>query len=110
MSEHTPGPWNWVVHDHSLASLGPGRDPGLGDPLVLATGPCSGCAERAEPKEWKWGRCQTPSLANARLIAAAPELLEALESMLSEFVGPYEGGFDSVVKARAAIAKATGAA
>lgn len=46
--------------------------------------------------------------ANARLIAAAPELLEALEAM----VAPYEGTSDADVwwlrQARAAIARAKG--
>lgn len=46
--------------------------------------------------------------ANARLIAAAPELLEALEGALKliELVMPIDG--DVTRKARAAIAKATG--
>ena len=39
--------------------------------------------------------------ANARLIAAAPDLLEALEALL-------EGDFNVAEKARAAIAKAKG--
>ncbi|WP_051439464.1 hypothetical protein [Bordetella petrii] len=55
-----------------------------------------------------YGFDHTPREANARLIAAAPELLEALE----EFVHPYssetltEG--ERLEKARAAIAKAKG--
>jgi hypothetical protein len=43
--------------------------------------------------------------ANARLIAAAPELLEALRSMLDD-----DEHTEACFKARAAIAKATGAA
>ncbi len=54
------------------------------------------------------------TLANARLIAAAPELLEALKEMCSYTaeLNPNQGfdGFDdcAVNKARAAIVKATG--
>lgn len=43
------------------------------------------------------------NFANARLLAAAPELLEALEELVSEF-----GVCGLTEKARAAIAKATG--
>ncbi len=47
--------------------------------------------------------------ANARLIAAAPDLLAALEDM-TERMSLYSGGHDDalVTQARAAIAKATG--
>ena len=44
-----------------------------------------------------------PSAADARLIAAAPELLKALEEMMYYDDGGYRGD-----KARAAIAKACG--
>jgi hypothetical protein len=82
--EHTPGPWDWVIHDHSMASLGVLPDPGLGDPLVLAISPCRACAKRAGEagKEWEWGRCHTPSLADARLLSAAPELYAVAQSAL----------------------------
>lgn len=49
--------------------------------------------------------------ANARLIAAAPDLLEALEDMLEDFGLNYMDfdAYDAVTsKAKAAIAKATG--
>ena len=47
--------------------------------------------------------------ANARLIAAAPELLEALQSVLDNCLDS-EGLCTAHAKARAAIAKATGGA
>ena len=47
--------------------------------------------------------------ANARLIAAAPELLEALQSVLENCLDS-EGLCAAHAKARAAIAKATGGA
>lgn len=54
-----------------------------------------------------WGG---PHEANARLIASAPELLEALEVIAS--IAPGEGDVCELIarRARAAIAKATGAA
>lgn len=88
---YTPGPWGWVIHDHSLASLGVLPNPGYGDPLVLAVGPCEECAERGKP-DWLWGRCQTPSEANARLIAAAPQLYEALRDALDMIVDASRDG------------------
>jgi len=49
--------------------------------------------------------------ANARLIAAAPDLLEALEGILGDLGTLREGSplYDYVQKAQAAIAKANGA-
>jgi hypothetical protein len=48
-------------------------------------------------------------LANARLIAAAPELLEALVDVMFRHF-PFDNKSDYAQKARAAIAKATGGA
>ena len=52
--------------------------------------------------------------ANARLIAAAPELLEALEECKEVMADPFAYGetciSDAIAKARAAIAKAKGEA
>lgn len=107
--QHTPGPWAYVVHDHSMASLGVLPDPGMGDPLVCTFSPCQACADRADPKEWRWGRCQTPSEADARLIAAAPDLLEALERTVQRLEGDW-AATKEVGMARAAIAKARGEA
>lgn len=75
----TPGPWGWVIHDHSMASLGVLPDPGLGDPLVMCVSPCGSCQERADPKEWEWGRCHTPSETDAAYIAlCSPDNIGAL--------------------------------
>lgn len=58
---------------------------------------------------------QCKSMEDARLIAAAPDLLEALEALLSHTadLDPMQGyrpeeDFSAVKQARAAIAKATG--
>ena len=95
MSAHTPGPWfvdGLIVTARQKGSIG------------FAYGP-------AMPENSAVGRA---SLANARLIAAAPELLAALQSLLSDWdavCGSH--GWDKnhlcgPVDARAAIAKATG--
>ena len=52
-------------------------------------------------------------LANARLIAAAPDLLEALRCVVNDWVAPdglpfEDGEMPALDSARAAIAKATG--
>ena len=90
MSKHTPGPWivssqhnDWhdkmdgvIVRSCNDAEIWPAGDQKLGD-----------------------------EMADMRLIAAAPELLEALSGLLLFPSNPRENH-----KARAAIAKATGAA
>lgn len=45
-----------------------------------------------------------------QLIAAAPDLLDALVQFVDEFEGCYADGEPAMIKARAAIAKATGGA
>ena len=58
-------------------------------------------------------RDEEQAKANARLIAAAPELLEALEEVLPDGVTIRDDTFDAegwLAKARAAIAKVRGAA
>lgn len=92
MSGHTPGPW-FV----SGPFIGPRLSPDSG--ILLKAARISGDETDAE------------CIANARLIAAAPELLVALEGLLGAteeigyvHYGPYRAA------ARAAIAKARGAA
>lgn len=84
MSKHTPGPWR-VVQDPTNLSLQV-----YGQTLALFE-----CWRRSD---------EQTELANARLIAAAPDLLEALEFVIRGVPDTWEG----VQKARAAIAKATG--
>lgn len=84
MSKHTPGPWR-VVEDRVPASL----------EVYAGKTAIAECWRRADA---------LTELANARLIAAAPDLLEALEFVIRGVPDTWEG----VQKARAAIAKATG--
>ncbi|MEI6474581.1 MAG: hypothetical protein WCO75_04240 [Planctomycetota bacterium] len=81
---HTPGPWKLVAGNHIQSEWGQiGRT---------------------------WMMCNGDSVANAHLIAAAPELLEALKSLVDLEDG-HVGVFtlDEIMDAaRAAIAKAEG--
>lgn len=93
MSAHTPGPW----HDVGFGWISAGDDvePERGSTIA----------------RYDW---ETPSgIANARLIAAAPDLLEALhqsEAELQSLRTPsVADGIDHTLRIiRAAIAKATG--
>ena len=89
MSEvkHTPGPWQWTQHF---------------DPTISIYKDGFGTLARLYDSAAGTGK------ANARLIAAAPDLLEALVQFVDEFYGCYADGEPAMIKARAAITKATG--
>jgi len=95
-TQHTPGPWSY------RGSLGPHSNPHLLGPHVVenATG-----IQIAILNGWR----SEVSEANARLIAAAPDLLEALKDLRE---ATKSRGVISTVKALsktdAAIAKTTG--
>jgi hypothetical protein len=97
MSEikHTPGPWimddadnhaNFIDHDYHFIDAGNGFLGSDGSGFSL-----SGCMSESD----------------ARLIAAAPELLELVLNANHGFKGSHTVAWQE--KARAAIAKATGA-
>jgi hypothetical protein len=67
MSKHTPGPWEWGDGHRGLYGQGEGRQR-----EVLTF----------ESYEGMWLSYTDNQEANARLIAAAPDLLEALECMI----------------------------
>lgn len=97
MSEHTPGPWFLI---NSVCVGGP-IDPGWED----AGCGIAHCGMRA--------RTQGEAEANARLITAAPDLIEALEMVRdADIDNKMNGnvGIPSVARAKidAAIAKARG--
>lgn len=124
-SKHTPGPWRWEVNLHAKTVSLYGGTPTF-DKMVMTFKRWG--MRGAQPVFWDWsgGNFGVPELASsfegrehhaswlsdinhpdARLIAAAPELLDALEELLAHaaFIGiaPH---YDQL--ARSAIAKARG--
>ena len=93
MDRHTPGPWRAQLWGN-----------GRGRSYTVGPDPRGGVAVARK----------VPNAADAALIAAAPDLLEALQAMVERFGDfapgrPFEFPADHpVVAARAAIAKATG--
>jgi len=93
MSKHTPGPWEAVK-----------RNDGYGDSYMLVQ-------TVQEPGGWEIAdvRADVPChKANARLISAAPELLEALEALIEETDPMQLNAGEPWCRVRAAIAKAKG--
>lgn len=99
--KHTPGPWE--------ASFSfPGRD-GIGDVWQIDADSHAVCTTQF---------CYAPNTeANARLIAAAPDLLEAVQKLKMAFGDPMtrralgghnEAQMTATLAAAAAIARATG--
>ncbi len=101
---HTPGPWQALDNNHTGIDIDIKHEPFAGGTIATIW---NGADDDA-PGEMEW--------ANARLIAAAPDLLAAcneLLAMLKEWsANPDEmsgfSEFKGVHVARAAIAKATG--
>jgi len=102
MSGHTPGPWYVAQNDEMFHIIGPAKN----------------CNRNGIENEWDVAlveddftdaRPREERAANARLIAAAPDLLAALKSMVAcvEIIGSPVGDMDN---ARAVIAKAEGRA
>ena len=89
-TKHTPGPWVWDSHYDDLRPL-------------WYSEMSQGCGYLS------WDNDETRD-ANAHLIAAAPDLLEALEAIVATWDGPKYNHFmaDNIDLARAAIAKAKG--
>jgi len=100
MIAHTPGPWSWDRSEY--ADWGWIRD--TNGHLVAC------CTLPVDCEVLKHRRNNTdPTAANARLIAAAPELLEALLTLLTTSDNGYGVPTDHAWEmAEAAIAKATG--
>lgn len=114
MSKHTPGPWE-LDYDTRPAEVctiyntpnQPSED-GLGQRFVYVRGPIG-----------YWEADEDENLANAKLIAAAPDLLEALQIWMRFFDEMPKGQFgkivcdiglmnDGFIKTRQAIKKAEG--
>ncbi len=108
MSNHTPGPWTWTIDDKSMATLH-GLDYFYNH--VMSVSPCLSCVESMDDNESPLGKCTMPNVENARLIAAAPELLAALKLARDVTYNGFEPENQSDAHKRicAAIAKAEGA-
>jgi len=98
MGKHTPGPWELDA------------DPTATNPVWII--PTNGVKNG---DYWSVCKCDGPNAkTNARLIAAAPDLLAALRALITEWDRPREipadpDWCDAIVgQARAAIAKAEG--
>lgn len=104
-AKHTPGPWKADGYNIRQSGLMGTRHVAE----IAYTGP-----HHTPPNEYP-SSCRLQDEANARLIAAAPDLLHALQMMLGcELIGgdqrdglPDEPGTSPVSLARAAIDKAT---
>lgn len=99
-NKHTPGPW---LMDRNNVHTG----------TIATVHHCLGndWADIWSDKWMETGMGEEVQEANARLITAAPELLEALAEALAFCEANTFGGDDAaalIAKARAAIAKATG--
>ena len=100
MSKHTPGPW----------TVGTGKTKELKGEIL--------CVGLETTPDWTPISIISPvdavtetDLANARLIAAAPDLLAALNAMLTHMgMDEDEWNKPTFNQARVAVAKATGAA
>tara|TARA_Y100000310_G_scaffold297836_1_gene331202 strand:+ start:3941 stop:4249 length:309 start_codon:yes stop_codon:yes gene_type:complete len=99
---YTPSPWvvgNWVTNDHEPQHYEIKANGHAGD-------------MKARIAKAYYGQTQAENLANARLIAAAPQLLEALQFLAADYMA-IEGpkltmSHVPIRKARAAIKAAEG--
>ena len=92
-AQHTPGPWTQGTSENGVE-------------CVWLDGHTE--SVRGMGDDGTWIDCNTE--ANARLIAAAPELLESLKSAIARQAYRPGEGPDWWEQGRAAIAKATGGA
>lgn len=103
ISEPTPGPWT----QHGATKIVSWGHGAVAIVAMARIGGTTNMIREADPTDDAWDE----AMANARVIAAAPDLLDALKDILSscpcdwdittEFLAAYE-------KSKAAIAKAEG--
>ena len=106
MTQHTPGPWRAIWTNSFYTSSPDGLHINGSEQYIeeIANG-----TRVASPQIYS--RTDAEITANARLIAAAPELLKALKSLLRRFEGAMSSNNSPELKtlqdAHAVIAKAT---
>lgn len=112
MSSHTPGPWAIETdHDDDIEDTvlihGAADAPGLVPVALVYTADAFPCVDDEDRADFE-SECN----ANARLIAAAPDLLKELETAIAwiaDMSGPYAPTRDEILpQLRATIAKAHG--
>jgi len=91
-TQHTPGPWTFNLTTGVIRSISE-EFPNCRQPVIC------------DLRRWPSGDTTYIDSANAHLIAAAPDLLEALKDAVS--TQPADSPIKWVLNARAAIAKAT---
>jgi hypothetical protein len=91
-TQHTPGPWHFDGQEFN--------------DVLEADGELVAVALHLRTR--KPERSLAEAAANARLIAAAPDLLEALRDLVDTMTGRTEGETVALHNALSAIAKATG--
>ena len=106
MNKHTPGPWHWEFTEGPLdpPQLEGNVEYSDQNPILVTRG-CSPSCMR------EYGRpCPlVPSKEDMALIAAAPQLLEALKQIDAESQGGFRRPVEEMIAiARAAIAAAEG--
>jgi hypothetical protein len=103
---HTPGPWHVFLNrrDKKVRGRFPGIEARDGKTTIVLFG------EADEGDLGIQGRDDTEAQANAKLIAAAPELLDACQALVERY-GPASGYTgeqrEELLAAESAIAKAT---
>ena len=106
-TQHTSGPWHWSGDSLTHRQF---------DIYAPTQAPYQHvCTINNLPVEKLYARDAAVALANARLIAAAPDLLDACRCALADMEGLEVDGEDSpafltIQELKAAIAKATGGA
>ena len=98
---HTPGPWTYYL---TISDNGP-----VPQVQTVPVGPVGGAYATMICTLSQTGKKSGTQLANARLIAAAPELLAALVGMMNKYgdKSPHPT-CDASISARAVIAKVGG--
>jgi hypothetical protein len=91
-TQHTPGPWTFNLTTGVIRSISE-EFPNCRQPVIC------------DLRRWPSGDTTYIDSANARLIAAAPELLEALQHLMVAHGEQLDYAFQ---QAQEAIAKATG--
>jgi hypothetical protein len=119
MSKHTPGPWtahNTGEHAFTIKATSVRVNASAGEKERSYYQGIASVSERGDHPQHGGGISFKTCQANARLIAAAPELFEALKLLIAEYEpnmkafaldAPRKAKWDA---AQAAIAKVTGGA